>query len=288
MKAPTDILAILLAICCICSGATDPQMDGRTPDDLRFVFELDSDTSRMTKEERSLWKKKILGTPDFSNRVYDLLWKYVAVDANEEIGEALCALGVKADLAPDKVKRITDRMRQLADHGYSKLNLSEQCFLNGGVVMLGGYPSHEHEVLVQRVFDIGEFWIRKSCVATLGRIGTRDSLGIVRKFAAEENARIKFAQSEEGGPIDVSSLKAKVSTLALQQLERRIRTSGRKSPGMPDSPRLSTDGKVVDTTKESTNIGSSIGLGWIAFILATTVAIAATRIWCIRRASLRR
>jgi hypothetical protein len=109
MKSIMRLLIFALSMWSHCPALTKLQPDGRAPEELRFVFTGDSDAYRMSEDERSQLKEQILVTPDFSNRIYELLWEYVDLRASGEIGTALSALGVKADLKPDKLKRITDR-----------------------------------------------------------------------------------------------------------------------------------------------------------------------------------
>lgn len=245
MKSIMRLLIFALSMWSHCPALTKLQPDGRAPEELRFVFTGDSDAYRMSEDERSQLKEQILVTPDFSNRIYELLWEYVDLRASGEIGTALSALGVKADLKPDKLKRITDRLWELANHGFEGLDLADQNFLNGGVIMLGGFPSPENEDLALKIYETGEWWLQESAVVTLGKIGTKKSLEHVRQFVVEEAKRAEFAQkerTEEYGPNGDVALRKPAGLVALERLERRIKSGGRTGAGDFASSSASDDG----------------------------------------------
>ena len=203
--------------------------DERPPEDLRFIFNIHSDIGYvMTDVEHEEWLRKLRETPDATNRLYDLLWKYVDHRYENEIGGALFALGIRGDLSKEQLKRITDRMRAIVSGPLDKLGLDEQNFIYVGTGMLGNYPSPEHENFALEMLSKNDWSLKMAAARTLGRIGSRKSLEPVRKFYKSQMANVDQKMTDEMiaryGPLKVDCL-----TEALQNLERRVKTLERKS-----------------------------------------------------------
>jgi hypothetical protein len=111
--------------------------------------------------------------------------------------------------------------------------------------MLGGFPSPENEDLALKIYETGEWWLQESAVVTLGKIGTKKSLEHVRQFVVEEAKRAEFAQkerTEEYGPNGDVALRKPAGLVALERLERRIKSGGRTGAGDFASSSASDDG----------------------------------------------
>jgi len=263
--------------------------DGSAPDDLRFVFEGgDSDLPAISEEERSIYKEKIRTTsaPDFSNRIYDLVWDCMDKHAVSEMIKGLSALGWKADLEPEKLKKITDHMWLLVNRGdYNNLDVDDKCFLIGGVVMLSGFPGHDHEDLALKILENAEWLVKKKAAVTLGEIGTRKSLESMKKIVAEDERRIEIAFNEEAARGAVSDgakkRKSEIAT-ALVKLERRINSIDRRQDkdALSSTPSEKKDREALNSNPVHSKEYIAT---WSTFALAAAGALVTFLLVCYSR-----
>ena len=148
-----------------------------TPRELNFIFK---DPNYMTRQERLNWNKQFQETPDLTNKLYELLWHYVANEGY--VGPIFSALGRRSDLSPDQLKRITDRMRTLSAGSVATLQRDKRSFLYGGLGILVKYPSPEHEDLALMLLEKDDWTLKTMAAITLGKIGAEKSVEPVRRY----------------------------------------------------------------------------------------------------------
>jgi hypothetical protein len=224
----TRILVLLVGISCELR-AIAPE-DIRPPEDLMYVFEMPPLYGTKDQDD-AFWaeqRKRILETPDITNRLYDLLWITVEAGRIDLFQMIFSALRIKADLTPDQVRRITDKMREEATPDATGKNHTKQWFVESAVGMLSAYPSPDHEDLLLSILEKGDEGWSRAAARSLGHIGTRRSIEPVRKLVESQAKRVD--------PKMVAEMTARYGTLkgdplvtTLSNLERRVAISERKS-----------------------------------------------------------
>ena len=224
----TRILVLLIGISCELR-AVEPE-DIRPPEDLMYVFEMPPLYGTKDNDD-TFWaeqRKKILETPDITNRLYDFLWATVEAGRIDLFPRIFSALRTKADLTPDQVRRITDQIREKATLDATGTNYTNQCFVESAAGMLSAYPSPDHEDLLLSLLEKGNDNWSRAAALSLGHIGTQRSIEPLRKLVEIRAKRVD--------PKMVAEMTARYGTLrgdpvaaALSNLERRVATTERKS-----------------------------------------------------------
>lgn len=223
----TRILALFIGISCELR-AIEPQ-DIHPPEDLMYVFEFPPLYG--TKDQDSaFWaeqRQRIFATPDITNRLYDLLWPTVEAGRIDLFQMIFRALRIKADLTPEQVRRITDKLREEAIPDPTGANYTRQWFVESAIGMLSAYPSSDHEDLLLSLLEKGDEGWRVAAARSLGHIGTRRSIESVRRLAE--------IRAKRGDPKMTAEMTARYGKLngdsvaaALSNLERRVAISERK------------------------------------------------------------
>ena len=202
----------------------------RLPEDLMYVFE--QPPLYGTKEERAdFWaqqKKKILETPNITNRLYEILWPSVEAGRLDLFQMIFSAFSVRGDLSPEQLRMITARMKEKATSSVAGTVSSDQSFVECSAALLGRYPSTAHEDLLLPLLKIGDEWWARAAAISLGKIGTRRSIEPLRKLvkmrAERVDPKMRDAAIARYGTPGIDPVAE-----ALLALERRVKTLERKS-----------------------------------------------------------
>lgn len=249
-------------------------MEPTTPKELRFIF---ADRHYMTDQARLDWASRLSETPDITNKLYDLLWKYADTSYSNEIGWILFALGQRSDLSEAQLKKITDRIQSLAVGSIEKLPMEEQNFVSMGVRLLQKYPSSEHENIALMLLGKGDWLVTPSAAITLGKIGTKKSVEPLRQYVDSKTQMIEpslRAAALARGSKD-PLLAAQLELLARVQADERKSARGNKSGS--DRPRADKARSPEDTAQAN----SSDGHGWTAWVIAAIIACGVI-VWILR------
>jgi hypothetical protein len=228
MVVVTQMLAFLLAI----SGdlrAVAPE-DIRPPEDLMYVFERPPESG--TKDNyAAFWaerRKRLLETPDITNRLYDFLWPTVEAGRIDLYQNIFSALRIRGDLTPEQIRRITDQMREKATPTVAGTTSNDQSFVESSASLLGNYPSPAHEDLLLSLLKMGDDNWSRAAAISLGHIGTQRSIEPLRKLVEQRAKRVDPKMRDEM-TVRYGTLRNDPVVLALSDLERRVATSERKS-----------------------------------------------------------
>ena len=91
--------------------------------------------------------RRMAEIPDVTNKLCDLLWKFVEVKDGLGISIITYALGKRSDLTNSQLKAIMDRIQLLSVGSLDGYSLDDMFFVGGGIYLFRDHPSQEIEDL---------------------------------------------------------------------------------------------------------------------------------------------
>ena len=163
--------------------------------------------------------RRMAEIPDVTNKLCDLLWKFVEVKDGLGISIITYALGKRSDLTNSQLKAIMDRIQLLSVGSLDGYSLDDMFFVGGGVYLFRDHPSQEIEDLANLLLKKKSKYIKICAAQTLAKIGTRKSVEPMRQYVEDSSLSLdpawRTASSEK--------MSKAAPEVAQQELLQRLR-----------------------------------------------------------------